>query len=162
MNLTADDRKALQGAISVLTEILNQSPEVPDVVHEWPEGDEHLRGEFWEDQDRDCYRFSEGWWEMWSPRDRKWSGALRRLDNGWAPFARTTDPSLPRTWDTLDTVDADVERVTGDYVGMRRELARSPLSESGWFQRIQDNAPRRWVELSASETYKVTNIKETS
>lgn len=162
MNLTTDDKKALQGAINVLSEVLQQAPpEVPERIEEWPEDDTHLRGDFWKDTDGDVYRFSDEWWEIWKPRTRYWIDSGQRLDNEWAPFTRTTDPSLPRTWDTLDAVDADVERVTGDYVGMRRELARSPLSESGWFQRIQDNAPRRWTELPASETRNVTNIKET-
>ena len=160
MKLTHEDRSALQGAISVLVEILQQSPEVPDRIKEWPEDDTHLRGEFWEDTDGDIYRFSDRWWEIWQLATRRWVRAIGRLDNNWAPFTRTADPSIPRTWGTLDDVDADVERATGDYVGMRRELARGELSESGWFQRVLDNAPRRWTELPVAETKYVKNIKE--
>lgn len=66
----------------------------------------------------------------------------------------------PRTWGTLDAVPEDVERITGDYAGMRREFARSALSESGWFQRVDDMAPRRWTELPAPETRHIINIEE--
>lgn len=162
MKLTTDDRKALQGAISVLAEILQQSPdETPDIIKEWPTADSHLRGEFWEDKDGDIYRFSDGQWEeVWQPETRQWVDVLQRLDNDWAPFTRTTDPSLPRTWGTLDAVPEDVERVTGGYAGTRRELARSPLSESGWFQRTKDGPFRNWAELSAGRIKNITNIQE--
>lgn len=163
MKLTTEDRKALQGAVRVLVEILQQAPpEVPDTIEEWPEDDTHLRGEFWEDKERDIFRFSDGRWEIWKPRTRRWMriNRLDRLDNNWAPFTRTTDPSLPRTWDTLDAVDADVERVTGDYAGVRCELARSPISKSGWFQRLKGGPFRNWVELSTGRIEYVKNIRE--
>lgn len=70
------------------------------------------------------------------------------------------DPSLPRTWDTLYDVPEDVERVTGDYAGTRSEFARSPLSETGWFQRAKGELFSGWVELLADRTRRVTNIKE--
>lgn len=164
MELTTDDRAALQGAMKVLMEILQQAPpEVPNMVHEWPKDDKHLRGEFWEDKDGDIYRFSDGQWEeVWQPETRQWVDVLQRLDNDWAPFTRTTDPSLPRTWDTLDDVPEDVERITGDYAGTRLELARGELSESGWFDRLKDGPFRNWVELSADRAKHVTNIRETS
>ena len=163
MNLTTNDKKALQDAIRVLVEILQQaSPEVPDTIEEWPEDDTHLRGEFWEDAYGDVWRWvpSEEMWQVWLHEHRAWASKTSSL--AWMNYTltRTTDPSLPRTWGTLDAVDPDVERVTGDYVGMRRELARSPLSESGWFQRVKDNPPRRWTELPASETNNVKNIQE--
>lgn len=164
MKLTTDDRKAMQGAISVLTEILQQSPpEVPDTIEQWPTDDEHLRRDFWKEPNGDVWRWvpSEEVWQAWSHERREWGFRTSSLAWMSCTFTRTVDPSLPRTWDTLDAVDTDVERVTGDYVGMRRELARSPLSESGWFERIQDNAPRRWTELPETETNNVTNIKET-
>ena len=164
MKLTTEDRKALQGAVRVLVEILQRvSPEVPERVEEWPEDDTHLQGEFWEDADGDVWKWvpSESMWQVWSHEYNAWAGGTSSLAWMSCTFTRTTDPSLPRTWDTLDDVPEDVERVTGDYVGMRRELARSPLSESGWFQRIKDNAPRKWTELPETETNNVTNIKET-
>ena len=163
MKLTTEDRAALQGAIRVLTEILQQaSPEVPERVEEWPENDEHLRGEFWEDTDGDIYRFSDEYWEVWQLGTRQWVEVLglEHLDNDWAPFTRTTDPSLPRTWDTLDDVPEGVERVTGDYAGTRSELARSELSESGWFQRPKDDPFGGWMELPVDRTKYVTNIRE--
>lgn len=162
MKLTTEDRKTLQDAINVLSGMLQQaSPEVPDIIEQWPEDDTHLRGEFWEDKDGDVYSFSDEHWEVWQPATRQWWKVLGpgRLDNHWAPFTRTTDPSLPRTWDTLDAVPEDVERVTGDYAGTRRKLARSPLSESGWFMR-QDGPFGGWRELHADRTRRVTNIKE--
>lgn len=158
MELTTNDKKALQGAVRVLVEILQQSPpEVPDTINQWPTDDKHLQGEFWEDTDGDIYRFSNGHWEVWQLATRRWWKVLECPDDQWAPFTRTTDPSAPRPWDSLDAVEADVERVTGDYEGTRRELARSPLSESGWFQRGPFGG---WVELSADRTRRVTNIKE--
>lgn len=160
MELTTNDRAALQGAIRVLTEILQQSPEVPDIIYEWPTADSHLRGEFWEDKDGDIYRFSDGHWGIWGPMTRQWMGFLEHLDNDWAPFTRTTDPSLPRTWDTLYDVPEDVERVTGDYGGIHRELAWSGLSESGWFQRARGGPFSGWMELSLGRVKYVTNIKE--
>lgn len=164
MKLTPEDRSALQDAIRVLVEILQQSPdETPDIINEWPEDDEHLRGDFWKNPNGNVWRWvpSESMWQVWSHKYREWAGKTPSLAWMNCTFTRTTDPSLPRTWDTLDDVPEDVERATGDYAGTRRELARSPLSESGWFQRIQDNAPRRWTELPETETNNVTNIKET-
>lgn len=161
MNLTAEDRKALQDVMNVLTEILQQSPEVPDTIHEWPTKDKHLRGDFCKDKDGDIYRFSDGQWEeVWQPGTRQWVEVLQRLDNEWAPFTRTTDPSLPRTWDSLDAVDADVELVTGDYVGMHREFARSGVCESGWLLLRQDRYFGGWRELSVDRAKYVTNIRE--
>lgn len=161
MKLTTEDRAALQGAIRVLAVILQQAPpEVPERVEEWPDNDTHLRGEFWEDKDGDIFRFSDGRWEGWQPATRQWMGVLGHLYNVWAPFTRTTDPSIPRTWDTLDAVDTDVECVTGDYAGVRRELARGELSESGWFQRSKDDPFSGWLELPADRTKYVKNIRE--
>lgn len=160
-------RETLQSVVARLAEVIDQLPadlpeDVPDIIHEWPKDDKHLRGEFWEDKDGDIYRFSDGQREeVWQPETRQWVDVLQRLDNDWAPFTRTTDPSLPRTWDTLDAVPEDVERVSGDYGGHRRELTRSGLSESGWFQRAKGGSFRGWMELSADRTKYVKNIKET-
>ena len=163
MKLTTDDRKALQGAIRVLVEILQQSPpEVPDTIKQWPYEDEHLRRDFWKDRDGDVW----GWvpsklvWQMWSHEHREWTLMASSLAWMSCTFTRTTDPSLPRTWDSLDAVDADVERATGDYAGRRRELARSGLCESGWFQRLKDGLFRNWAELPTDQTKYVTNIRE--
>lgn len=163
MKLTPEDRAALQGAINVLVEALQQSPdETPDIIKQWPANDKHLRGDFWKEPNGDVWMWvpSEERWQVWSHLRREWGFKTSSLAWMSCTLTRTTDPSLPRTWGTLDAVDPDVERVTGDYVGMRRELARSPLSGSGWFQRIQDNAPRKWVELPETETNNVTNIRE--
>ena len=159
MKLTPEDRSALQGAVRVLTEILQQAPpEVPDTIEEWPEDDTHLRGEFWKDRDGYVWGHGDGMWAAWLPHYRRWSevSLIRPIR---PPFTRTTDPSLPRTWDTLDDVPEDVERVSGDYGGHRRELTRSGLSESGWFQRLKGGAFRGWVELSVDRTKHVTNIR---
>lgn len=134
--------------------------EVPDRIEQWPREDEHLRGEVWEDADGDIYRFSDGQWEVWSPRMREWVGAIDWLNSNWAPFTRTTDPSAPRTWDTLYDVPEDVERVSGDYGGHCRELTRSGLSESGWFQRAKGGSFRGWMELPTDQTKHVKNIRE--
>lgn len=162
MNLTAEDRKALQGAVRVLVEILQQSPdETPDIIKQWPTDDKHLRGEFWKDRDGDHWRYRNDMWQIWDPAKREWSDwGVSNAPGHYPPFTRTTDPSLPRTWDTLDDVPEDVELITGDYVGIRRELARGELSGSGWFQRVLDNAPRRWAELPAAEVRNFTNIRE--
>lgn len=76
------------------------------------------------------------------------------------PYTRATDPSLPRTWGTLDAVPEDVARVIGDEVGTRRELARSPLSESGWFLRAKGAPFRGWMELTADRTKYIKSIRE--
>lgn len=163
MKLTAEDRKALQDVMNVLTEILQQSPdETPDIIKQWPYEDEHLRGDFWKEPNGDVWGWvpSEEMWQMWSHERREW--ALMASSLAWmsCTFTRTTDPSLPRTWDTLDDVPEDVERVTGDYAGRRDELARSALSESGWFQRAKGELFSGWVELPADRTRRVTNIRE--
>lgn len=163
MKLTTDDRKALQGAVRVLVEILQQSPpEVPERIEEWPEDDTHLRGEFWEDTDGYVWRWlpSEEMWQVWSHEYRAWTGKVSSLAWMNCTFTRTTDPSLPRTWDTLEDVPEDVERATGDYARTRLELARGELSESGWFDRLKDGPFRNWVELSVDRAKHVTNIRE--
>lgn len=164
MKLTTDDRAALQGAISVLAEILQQSPdETPDIIKQWPYEDEHLRGDFWKEPNGDVWRWvpSEEVWQMWSHERREW--ALRASSLAWmsCTFTRIADPSLPRTWGTLDDVPEDVERVTGDYAGLRRKFARGELSESGWFLRPKGGPFGGWVELSADRTKYITNIRET-
>lgn len=159
MKLTTDDHKALQGAIRVLVEILQQSPpEVPDTIEEWPEDDTHLRGDFWKCSWGSVISYRGDGWYWWDHRDHYWHPENHPGER--SSMTRTTDPSLPRTWDTLDAVDTDVDRAIGDYAGIRRELARGELSESGWFQRVLDNAPRRWAELPAAETKNITNIQE--
>lgn len=159
-------RETLQSVVARLAEVIDQlpadPPEVPDTIEQWPEDDSHLRGEFWEDRDGDVWRWepSKLVWQMWSHERREWAGKTSSL--AWMNYTltRTVDPSAPRTWDTLCDVPEDVERVSGDYAGTRRKLARSPLSESGWFLRY-DGPFGGWMELSADRTGRVTNIKET-
>lgn len=163
MKLTTDDRKALQDAMNVLAEILQQSPpEVPERIEKWPYEDEHLRRDFWKEPNGDVWTWvpSEEMWQVWSHEHREWGFRTSSLAWMSCTFTRTTDPSLPRTWDTLDDVDTDVERVTGDCAGTRLELARGELSESGWFDRLKDGPFRNWVELSADRSKHVTNIRE--
>lgn len=159
MKLTTDDRKALQCAMNVLAEILQQAPpEVPDTIEEWPEDDTHLRGDFWKCSWGSVISYRGDGWYWWDHRDHCW-----RPENhpgGGSILTRTTDPSIPRTWDTLNAVDTDVERATGDYAGMRREFARGELSESGWFLRAKVGPFSGWVELTADRTKYVTNIRE--
>ena len=114
MELTTEDRKALQDAVNVLFGMLQQSPpEVPERIEEWPEDDTHLWGEFWEDKNGDVITYTGGGWMFWSERWGQWL-PLPIKPGYYLPLTRTTDPSLPRTWDTLDDVPEDVERVTGD------------------------------------------------
>lgn len=156
-------REVLQSVVARLAEVIDQlpaSPEVPERVEEWPEDDTHLRGEFWKDRQGDVITYTGGGWMFWVEGKGQW--ALLPMKPGYyLPFTRTTDPSLPRTWDTLDDVPEDVERVTGDYAGTCSELARGELSESGWFERPKDAPFSGWVELSAGQAKRVTNIKET-
>ena len=164
MKLTTDDRAALQGAIRVLMEILQQSPdEVPDIIHEWPTADSHLRGDFWKDRDGDVW----GWepsklvWQMWSHEHREW--ALRASSLAWmnCTLTRTTDPSLPRTWDTLGDVPDDVERAVGKYQSYPCELERSPLSGTGWMMRVDHPyVLQQWVEYMGLDEDNLTDIEE--
>lgn len=81
------------------------------------------------------------------PEDRSaLQGAARVLTE----ILRQSPPEVPE----------DVERATGDYGGHRRELTRSGLSESGWFQRAKGGSFRGWMELSADRAKHVTNIRE--
>lgn len=156
-------RETLQSVVARLAEVIDQlpadPPEVPETVTEWPENDEHLRGEFWKDRQGDVITYTGDGWMFWLKRMGQWA-PLPMKPGYYLPLTRTTDPTIPRTWDTLDDVPADVERATGDYAGVSRELARGELSGSGWFQRVLDNAPRRWAELPAAETKNITNIQE--
>ena len=142
--------------------ILQQSPpEVPERIEEWPEDDTHLQGELWLD-----WTGHYVWiFEPTADNPRRW---VLRCRYGGAyvsqesrptrgPFTRATDPSLPRTWDTLDDVPEDVERATGDYAGTRRKLARSSLCESGW---LKGGPSGGWVELPVDQIKYVKNIRE--
>lgn len=101
MKLTTDDRKALRGAINVLVEALQQSPEVPEVVHEWPEQDEHLRECLWFDWTGNYFWVFEPvannprrWVKRW-----RFEGVYMGEDSQpqGGPWTRATAPSLPRT-----------------------------------------------------------------
>lgn len=51
----------------------------------------------------------------------------------------------------------------GDLLLPDSVVARSPLSESGWFLRLKDGPyGHGWVELLVDRTKHVRNIKETS
>lgn len=161
--MTMTTREVLETAAAYIKEAIDQlpadPPKVPEQIEEWPEDDTHLRGEFWKDRQGDVLTYTGDGWRFWAERLGQWC-PLPIKPGYYLPLTRTTDPSLPRTWDTLDAVDADVDRATGDYAGIRRELARGELSESGWFRRVLDNAPRRWAELPAGQAKYVTNIRE--
>lgn len=97
MKLTTDDRKALQGAVRVLMEILQQSPsEVPDTIEEWPEDDTHLRGEFWKCSWGSVISYRGDGWYWWDHCDHCWHPENHPGET--SPLTRTTDPSIPRTW----------------------------------------------------------------
>lgn len=156
-------REVLETAAAYIKEAIDQLPadlpEIPDIIEEWPEDDTHLRREFWEDMQGEFITYMGDRWMFWSEGRGQWL-PLPISPGYYLPLTRATDPSLPRTWDTLDAVDTDVDRVTGDYAGIRRELARSPLCKSGWFQRLNVGPIRGWVELSADRAKHVTNIRE--
>lgn len=163
--MTMTTREVLETAAAYIKEAIDQlpadQPEVPERIEQWPEDDTHLRGEFWDDRHGTtwAWRGREGW-RVWEPTRRSWKDAWTG-PHGFLPFTRTTDPSLPRTWDTLDDVPEDVELVTGDYVGMHREFARSGVCESGWLLlRLKGGRFRGWMELSADRTEYVKNIQE--
>lgn len=159
-------REALQSVVARLAEAIDQlptdPPEVPERVEVWPNDDTHLQGEFWEDKEGDRFRFSDGRWEMWSPRIRDWVPAGGSPDSSWAPYTRTTDPSLPRRFDSISDIPEDVERAVGKYLGKYPcELARSPLPGTGWFIRIiRPYARHQWGEYMDLDEYDLTDIEE--
>lgn len=162
--MTMTTREVLETAAAYIKEAIDQlpadQPEVPDRVEVWPENDdEHLRGEVWKSSRGYIISYRDGKWHWWNSRDRTWH--LEARPGLWTPLNRIADPSLPRRFDSITDIPEDVDRATGDYAGARRELARSGLCESGWFQRLKDKPFRNWAELPTDQTKYVTDIRET-
>lgn len=161
MKLTTEDQKALQGAMNVLMEILQQAPpEVPDRVEVWPENDdEHLRGEVWKSSRGYIISYRDDKWHWWNSRDRTWH--LEATPGLWTPLNRIADPSQPRRFDSLADIPEDVDRVAGKYLGYPCELARSPLSGTGWMMRVDHPYVRQqWVEYMDLGEDDLTDIEE--
>lgn len=160
MKLTTEDRKALRDAINVLAVILQQaSPEVPERIEEWPEDESTLGNAIWEDREGDHWRYLNAMWQVWDPKWRKWGEG--HSPDYYLPLTRTTDPSLPRTWNSLADIPEDVERAAGKYRGYSWELARSPLSGTGWMMRIDlPYARQQWVEYMNLDEDELTDIEE--
>ena len=71
---------------------LDDAPEVPERIEEWPEADEHLRKHKWRDMDGDTWTWAkaEDKWECRSRADIR-MGASRRPGSWFSPFTRVTD-----------------------------------------------------------------------
>lgn len=127
-------------------------------VGEWPHDDQHLRGGFWHDDEGKVWVHGRGGWKFWHNDTKRWDAGRWNTPGTASPWVRTIDPSQPRTYVTLTEVDGDVERATGMYSGLPRDLARSELSKSGWMQRVHDGL---WKEIPVNLIDQVTHIKET-
>lgn len=67
----------------------------------------------------------------------------------------------PRTWASLADIPEDVERVVGKYLTYPCELARSPLSGTGWMMRVDHPYVRQqWVEYMNLDEDDLTDIEE--
>lgn len=67
----------------------------------------------------------------------------------------------PRRFDSLADIPEDVERAVGKYVGHPCELARSPLSGTGWMIRVDHLYTRQqWVEYRGLHEDRLTDLEE--
>lgn len=72
-----------------------------------------------------------------------------------------TDPSQPRRFASLADIPEDVGRAAGKYIGYPCELARSPLSGTGWMIRVNHSTKRRqWIEHMDLYEDDLTDIEE--
>lgn len=156
-------REALQSVVARLAEAIDQlpadPPEVPDRVEVWPDNDEHLRGDCWECSWGSIISYRDGGWHWWNRKDRTWH--METTPGLWTPLDRVADPSQPRRFDSISDIPEDVDRVAGKYRGYPWELARSPLSGTGWMMRVDSPGARyRWVEYRGLHEDRLTDLEE--
>lgn len=67
----------------------------------------------------------------------------------------------PRRFDSLADIPEDMDRAVGKYMGYPCELARCPLSGTGWMMRVDHPYVRQqWVEYMGLDEDDLTNIEE--
>lgn len=156
-------REVLETAAAYIKEAINQlpadQPEVPDRVEVWPEDDEHLRGDCWKSPWGSIISYRDGKWHWWNRKDHTW---YREATPGSrTPLNRIADPSQPRRFDSLADIPEDMDRAVGKYLGYPCELARSPLSGTGWMMRVDHPYVRQqWVEYMDLHEDDPTDIEE--
>lgn len=159
--MTMTTREVLETAAAYIEEAIDQlpagPPEVPDRVEVWPADDEHLRGDYWKSPWGSILLYRDGKWRWWNSWDRTWP--LQATPGLWTPLERVADPTQPRRFDSIADIPEDVDRVAGKYLGHPCELARSPLSGTGWMMRVNSPGVRyQWAEYMDLHT--VTDLEE--
>lgn len=67
----------------------------------------------------------------------------------------------PRRFDSLADIPENMERAAGKYQSYPCELARSPLSGTGWMMRVDHPyVPQQWVEYMGLDEDNLTDIEE--
>ncbi|MEX3600513.1 hypothetical protein [Kocuria carniphila] len=166
----SEAKETLKTVIDMLIPVVDQLPDesvaVPERVEQWPEDDTTLREYLWLDWTGNYFWIFEPtansprrWVKRW-----RYGGAYMDQESRptGGPLTRTTDPSLPQSWETLADVPENIERVIGKFMGHDCEIARSPLPASGWMMRVHVGWPHgsQWVEMLDHAVQEVTNVQE--
>lgn len=162
-------REALESVAALLAGVIDQlpadPPEVPERVEVWPEDDRHLRDDIWLADHPFFWIFEPTVLcpIRWVKRNKHAGEYIASNFKPYGgPFYRTTDnPIEPPRFDSIADIPEDVDRAKGKYKESPCELARSPLSSTGWMIRIDHNyVLPRWVEYMSADKVTLTDIEE--
>lgn len=138
---------------------LADQPEVPDTIEQWPDDDTDLRGEFWKCSWGSVISYRGDGWHWWDHVDHCWHPENHPGET--SPLTRTTDPSQPRRFDSLADIPEDMDRAAGKYQSYPCELARSPLSGTGWMMQVhRPYVLQQWAEYMGLDEDDLTDIEE--